>query len=145
MNQKDIERRQSQKLAEKNNVVDIDGRFAIGGDDAVKKVQKAEASRIYMHKLNQDLGDRSATRKVSSDQEYVNRTGWSGLNIGGSSSGNTNSTAALRTQKEKQHAYKQSLDAQMSATADRHAEQRFKEMEELELIADPPYLEVDRR
>lgn len=111
LNQEDIERRQ---LLKSQRSTELDSSFAIGGDDEKKKAQKAEANRIYLEKLNKDLGDRSSTRKVNSEAEYVNRTGWSGLNIGGVSTGNTKSSVALRTQKEKQNAYKQALDSQVS-------------------------------
>lgn len=143
LNQLEIERRQLLKT-QKNNDIDIDGRFAIGGDVEVKKEQQAAANRIYLEKLNKDLGDRSSTRKVNNDQVYVNKTGWSGLNIGGPSSDDAKNAATLRSQRDKQNAYKQALDSQLSATNDRQREERLKEREELDIVVNPPYLEAGR-
>ena len=142
-NQEDIDRRQMMRT-QRSTEVDIDGQFAIGADETLKKEAKLAATREYMEALNKDLGDRSSTRKVNEDSEYVNHTGWSGLDIGGASSGNTSSVVALRTQKEKQRAYKEQLDSQMHASEERSREQKRREDDALANTAAPPYLEPDR-
>lgn len=139
MNQSEIERRQMMKT-QKNKEVDIDGRFCIGGDDDKKKEKKAAANRQYMEALNKDLGDRTSTRKVSSEQEYVNRSGWSGLNIGGDSG----AASIQLKQKTKQQAYRDALDTQMCEAAERQRAVKLKDEESLANVGNLPYLESER-
>jgi hypothetical protein len=144
MNQEEIQRKQMLKTHQTKNV-DIDGRFAIGADEGKKKKDKEEASRVYLEALNKDLGDRdrgTAARKKETG-EYVNTKGWSGLNIGGASSGNTKSAATLHNQKDKQAAYKRSLDSQMEDAAERQLATTLRQEAEY-VPALPPYLELNR-
>ena len=142
LNQEDISRRQMLRQ-QKNTEIDIDGRFTIG-DDVRQKEKKDKANREYLEALNRDLGDRKAKVREKKDIEYVNVTGWSGLNIGGCSTGDTNSSANLRTQVEKREKYKSLLDTQMSDAAERKREEKLKEEAEMANMPSPPYLEKDR-
>lgn len=142
LNQEEINRKQMEKT-QRSREVDIDGQFSIGADEDKKKRDKQTATKAYLEALNKDVGDRGHTRKEKQQEEYVNKTGWSGLHIGGAAAGN-NAATTQHAQKDKQEAYKRLLDNQMSAAAERQMAEKMKEDEELCNAAMPPYLENRR-
>eukprot|EP01038_Epipyxis_sp_PR26KG_P004079 gene4079-5825_t len=99
--------------------------FQIGQTVEREKQRKAEMRIKYAEQLRADQGDRSngyserPPKNYSQyhdhivEEEYVNNSGWTGLNVGGSAIGNTNSQAQLHLKSSKQAEYKRLLDEQL--------------------------------
>lgn len=88
-------------------------RYIGGGNDSNNKDRKKAMQQQYLAQLLADNGPPAQGRSVRREEpEYANRTGWTGLNIGGHSLDESNHSAASTEKHLKQAAYKRLLDQQ---------------------------------
>jgi hypothetical protein len=136
LNQEEIERKRVLKT-QKSSVIDIDSRFAIGVSVDKDQHKKREAQRQYLEALNKDIGARDTRRIVRDDGEYVNYTGWSGLNIGAAEG-----SGSVHQKREKQEHYRALLDWQQQSSLEKRKKEQDEEiMSYQKPYVAPPYME----
>lgn len=135
LNEEEIERKRVLKT-QKSAVLDINSQFAIGASAERDQHRKREAQRQYLEALNNDVGMRATKQTVRDGGEYVNHTGWSGLNIGGEGS------SSLHQKREKQEHYRALLEWQQKSSLEkRQKEQEEEIMSYQKPYVAPPYME----
>lgn len=107
------------------------GHFHIGEDSEEIKRHRKELQAQHAAQLDRDYGrtaqDNYPQMRSSrvSEEMFVNRTGHTGLDIGGASSGNTRSKANLAVKQQQQDRYRQQLDAQMKIQEERKRQEKL--------------------
>jgi hypothetical protein len=112
--------------------------FVIGkvADDREGKAKKAQEMRAYYDSVQNDLKTKNE-RKAREQQEYVNMSGLSGLNIGAGH----NEAEDAATRKERQAEYRRKLEWQQRVAAETLRKEKEYEKAYLSQPFDPPYLE----
>lgn len=91
-----------------------EGGFFIGADESLAKSKKKENQAQYYAALMQDSGGRVAPERNLGPYggEYVEKTGWTSINVGSNESENTRSRTSLVNKRYQQDHYRAQLEEQ---------------------------------
>jgi hypothetical protein len=128
------------ELAENNDTAT----FCIGGDAEVLKKKHKEMRQQYLTLLNADnIVAESSPRKSRNElmeEVYLNRTGWTGFDIGGCASNKANEAEEMLTRRMNQQEYARLLSVQMEDAAEKRSIEKIQNLAAPNYLAKLPYM-----
>lgn len=135
-------------LPAKPRLEDEDVTFFIGADERILKEKSKCMREKYRMQLNSDVRLAQSMHpeeppKSPQKTYYVNRSGWTGIDVGGCASAFSNSTEELVLKRTNQQEYARLLDVQLQDGADTRERERALRTEAVHASAVVPYMRAD--